>query len=163
GHARGLDIWGADTFEGWWAGWADSVKPDIRDRIRRINNDRADYPDDYFDMVISNQVLEHVTHPEAVIADIHRMVKPGGCFIAAFPVIETWYEGHIGLYFGHRFKPGTAVRGIYFDLCHRLGFGLYRAGKTRAEWVKMSEAMLDNACFYYPHRRLMSAIKDLFG
>jgi SAM-dependent methyltransferase len=164
GRTCGLDIWGADTFTGFWAPWINSVKPDARDHIRRIENDRTDYPDNHFDIVMSNQVLEHVTNPEAVIADVHRMVKPGGCFIAAFPVIETWYEGHIGLYFGHRFKSGTAMRRVYFDLCHRLGFGLYRnAAKTRREWVKMSEAMLDNSCFYYSHQRLMSSIETSFG
>jgi SAM-dependent methyltransferase len=164
GRARGLDVWGADTFTGFWAPWVDLVKPDVRDRIRSIENDRTDYPDDHFDIVMSNQVLEHVTDPEAVIADIHRMVKPGGYFIAAFPVIETWYEGHVGLYFAHRLKPGSPLRRIYFDLCHRLGFGLYRnAVKTRQEWVQMSETMLDKSCFYYPHRRLISATKIRSG
>jgi SAM-dependent methyltransferase len=91
---RGLDIWGADTFAGFFAGWADSGS---RDRVHKIENGRADYPDNHFDLIISNQVLEHVSDPEAVISDMHRMIKPGGTFIAAFPVVETWYEGHVGL------------------------------------------------------------------
>jgi SAM-dependent methyltransferase len=161
GRARGLDIWGADTFS-FFPGWAESVKPDIRERMRKIENDRADFPDGYFDVVLSNQVLEHVTCPETIIADIVRMTKPGGYFIAAFPVIETWYEGHVGLYFGHRFKPGMARR-FYFDLCHRFGFGLYRTGKARAEWVKTREAFLDEGCFYHPLQRLMSAIEKTVG
>src|SRR5262249_41570364 len=140
GLARGLDIWGADTFRGFWAPWAAELKIDVRDRIRKIENARADYPDDHFDLVMSNQVLEHVPAPETVIADIHRMVKPGGSFIAAFPVVETWYEGHVGLYFAHRFRSGS-LRRAYFDLSHRLGFGLWRSARpTRAEWVKMIEA-----------------------
>ncbi len=163
GRAQGLDIWGADTYTGMFADWINSLEPNIRDRIRKIESGRTDYPDDHFDLVISNQVLEHVTSPEAVIADICRMMKPGGCFIAAFPVTETWYEGHVGLYFGHRFKPDAATRRIYFDLSHRLGFGLYRHGKTRAEWLKMVETMLDESCFYYPYQRLMSAIEKTFG
>jgi SAM-dependent methyltransferase len=163
GRARGLDIWGADTFAGYFARWINMVKPEIRDRIRKIENGRADYPADHFDFVMSNQVLEHVTDPEAVVADIHRVVKPGGLFMAPFPVTGTWYEGHVGLYFAHRFKPGGAPRRVYFDLCHRLGFGLYRDGMPRDRWVKMSEKTLDDACFYYPHRRLMSAIERTFG
>jgi SAM-dependent methyltransferase len=162
-RSRGLDIWGADTFGGFFAGWAQSLLPQSRERVRRIENGRADYPDSHFDLIISNQVLEHVSDPEAVISDIHRLMKPGGTFIAAFPVIETWYEGHVGLYFGHRFKPGAA-RHLYFDLCHRLGFGLYRsAGKTRSEWVSFAETFLDQSCFYYSHSRLMSSIAQAFG
>jgi SAM-dependent methyltransferase len=162
-RTRGLDMWGADTFAGFFAGWADSLTPGSRDYVRRIENGRADYPDNHFDLVISNQVLEHVSNPEAIISDIHRVVKPGGTFIAAFPVIETWYEGHVGLYFGHRFRPGAA-RHVYFDLCHRLGLGLYQASfKTRSEWLDFAESFLDNSCFYYPYSRLISAIQDTFG
>lgn len=162
-RAHGLDIWGADTFAGFFAGWANSLMPGSRERVRKIEKGHADYPDNHFDLVISNQVLEHVSDPEAVIFDIHRMVKPGGTLIAAFPVIETWYEGHVGLYFGHRFEPG-AVRHIYFDLCHRLGLGLYRtAFEARSEWLNFAESFLDNSCFYYPHSRLIPAIQKTFG
>ena len=100
--------------------------------MQKIENGRADFPDEHFDLVFSNQVLEHVTDPEAVIADMCRLVKPGGTFISAFPVTETWYEGHIGLYFVHRFPKGSRLRQRYFDLCHRLGFGIHRGKHSRA-------------------------------
>jgi hypothetical protein len=43
GRARGLDIWGADTFAGCWAGSASQVAH-LRDRVRNIENGRTDYP-----------------------------------------------------------------------------------------------------------------------
>jgi SAM-dependent methyltransferase len=162
-RSRGLDIWGADTFDGFWAGWTESLLPSSRDRVRRIENGRADYPDNHFDLVISNQVLEHVSDPEAVISDMHRMVKPGGSLIAAFPMVETWYEGHVGLYWAHRFKPAAARR-AYLDFSCRLGFGLYRKSfQTRADWLRWAETFLDESCFYYPRSRLMPAIERTFG
>ena len=163
GLARGLDIWGADTFAGFYAAWSAAVQPEARNRVRKIENIRADYPDRHFDLVISNQVLEHVSDPEAVIADIFRMTKPSGLFIAAFPVTETWYEGHLGLYFAHRFAPGSSARRAYFDICHRLGRRLYRRNLTRVEWVATSEKTLDDACFYYPRRRMLTAAEKIFG
>ena len=42
--------------------------PQARDRVRTIQNGVIDFPDGHFDLVLSNQVLEHVTDPEAVIA-----------------------------------------------------------------------------------------------
>jgi SAM-dependent methyltransferase len=163
GLNRGLDIWGADTFTGNYVGWASELTPQVRDRVRLIQNGHADFPDGHFDLVMSNQVLEHVTDPEAVIADIFRMIKPGGQFMAAFPVTETWYEGHVGLYFAHRFRPGSRLRRVYFDLSYRIGRGLYRENVTRKQWARNCEYLLDNVCFYYPRRRLFVALENIFG
>jgi SAM-dependent methyltransferase len=163
GLSRGLDIWGADTFTGYYAEWANLVLPQAKERIVGIESGRASFPDHHFNVVFSNQVLEHVTDPEAVLADMHRLLKPGGMFIAAFPVREAWYEGHIGLYFAHRFKVGSRWRHAYFDFCHRIGLGLYRGNLTRTQWLAYLERTLDEACFYYPKRRLRAAIKNIFG
>jgi hypothetical protein len=50
GRASGLDIWGADAFAGYYSGWADAVKPGAKDRIVGIVDQRADFPDDHFDL-----------------------------------------------------------------------------------------------------------------
>jgi SAM-dependent methyltransferase len=163
GRQQGLDIWGADTFAGYFEDWFKSVRPEAKDRIRRIEGGSADYPDGHFDVLFSNQVLEHVTDPERVIGDMHRLLKPGGLFVAAFPVVDTWYEGHVGLYFAHRFAAGSASRRSYFKLCHRLGFGLYRGQLAAKDWVAMSERTLDEACFYYSKKRMTRTIETIFG
>lgn len=163
GRQHGLDIWGADTFSGNYARWLAAVPQEVQDRVRKIENGRADYPDGHFDLVFSNQVLEHVTDPEAVVADMCRLVKPGGVFISAFPVTETWYEGHIGLYFVHRFPKGSQLRQRYFDLCHRMGFGIHRGKHSRETWVERSGRTLDDVCFYYDHARMMRAVENAFG
>jgi SAM-dependent methyltransferase len=131
--------------------------------VRKIENGRADFPDGHFDLVFSNQVLEHVTDPEAVIGDMYRLVKPGGTLITAFPVTETWYEGHIGLYFAHRFPKGSALRQRYFDLSHRMGLGIHRGKHSREAWVEKSGRTLDDVCFYYRRARMKQAVENTFG
>ncbi len=163
GRERGLDIWGADTFAGYYAEWSKAAPSPARDRILKIDNGRASFPDEHFDLVLSNQVLEHVTDPEASIADIFRLIRPGGTLIAAFPVTETWYEGHVGLYFAHRFGKGSKPRDVYFRLARRLGFGLYYPKATPAEWARISGKTLDDACFYYPHARMVRALENISG
>jgi SAM-dependent methyltransferase len=160
GLERGLDIWGTDTYEGYYAGF--SSRPDAKERVRPIIDGRADFPDQHFAVLFSNQVLEHVTDPEAVIADMHRLLRPGGVLIAAFPVTATWYEGHTGVYFVHWFDPGSRWRRRYFELCHRLGLGLYRGNLATAEWTAMCEKTLDQACYYYPRRRMVAAFENAF-
>jgi 2-polyprenyl-6-hydroxyphenyl methylase/3-demethylubiquinone-9 3-methyltransferase len=39
---------------------------------------RSIFPSEFFDLVISDQVLEHVADLEAVTAEVARVLKPGG-------------------------------------------------------------------------------------
>lgn len=52
-----------------------------------LEGDAADLPfsDDAVDAVTLLDVLEHVADPPAVVAEIHRILKPGGVLIASVP------------------------------------------------------------------------------
>jgi SAM-dependent methyltransferase len=50
----------------------------------------AEYPAGYFDMVVVWHVLEHLKHPEQIVAEIHRILKPGGKLIIAVPNFSSW-------------------------------------------------------------------------
>lgn len=52
---------------------------------------RISEPDQSFDMVLSTQVLEHVTNPVDYLAEAFRLLKPGGQFICTTHGI---YEDH---------------------------------------------------------------------
>ena len=43
--------------------------------------------DAQFDLVICTQVLEYVPDPSAAIAEIHRVLKPGGCLMLSVPAV----------------------------------------------------------------------------
>ncbi len=57
---------------------------------------KAEFPDNYFDMVHISHVIEHVTNPRAYIKEIYRILKKGGILFIATPDIEsklyTWYR-----------------------------------------------------------------------
>lgn len=45
----------------------------------------AGYPADYFDEVIIWHVLEHVRHPRETVAEVRRILRPGGRLIVSLP------------------------------------------------------------------------------
>lgn len=54
---------------------------------------RLAYPDGDFDAVLSLGTLEHVSHPEHSLAEIHRVLVPGGRFYCyKLPNRHSWVE-----------------------------------------------------------------------
>ncbi len=50
-------------------------------------------PDNYFDCVIIQAVLEHVLEPQQVVLEIHRVLKPDGIVYAETPFLQQVHEG----------------------------------------------------------------------
>lgn len=46
---------------------------------------RIPYPDEFFDMVICTQVLEHTPNPEVALTEIKRVLKKDGTLFISFP------------------------------------------------------------------------------
>lgn len=51
--------------------------------------DAIPYADEAFDIVFADNVLEHLVTPEDVFAEVKRVLKPGGVFIAKTP--NAWH------------------------------------------------------------------------
>ena len=52
---------------------------------RKVNVERLDFPDGYFDLIICNHVLEHVDRPDTALAEFSRCLAPGGHLVAQTP------------------------------------------------------------------------------
>jgi SAM-dependent methyltransferase len=55
-------------------------------RIRRLDLTSLPYPDADFDVVIANHVLEHVADESRALAEIRRVLRPGGWAMLAVPI-----------------------------------------------------------------------------
>ncbi|MBW7876796.1 MAG: class I SAM-dependent methyltransferase [Candidatus Cloacimonetes bacterium] len=55
------------------------------DEGRKASANQIPYPDRSFDLVFSDNVLEHLEHPELVFQEVFRVLKPGGVFLAKTP------------------------------------------------------------------------------
>ena len=45
-----------------------------------------------FDIVFSKQVFEHVRFPEPLLAEVQRILKPGGSFIGSVSALESYHS-----------------------------------------------------------------------
>jgi SAM-dependent methyltransferase len=152
GRSQGLEFYGVDRA-------ADSSeRPEA---FRPLVDGAIPFEDNFFDVVVSNQVFEHVADPPRAVAEISRVLKPGGRFLALFPDDTSWFEGHVGLYFVHWMSRSLAHR--YMMFCHRLGFGYYREGKTAKEWADFMLHQLETDVFYHSPHDLRKWWSDAFG
>lgn len=66
-----------------------AVSHDVDDRIRFATEARTQDHGSY-DFVISINSMEHFSDPEAVLASMISLLKPGGCLLVSFD--PTWYS-----------------------------------------------------------------------
>jgi SAM-dependent methyltransferase len=82
-HWRGVDIAGS---------------PEVRARVRQDGTfDTFDgvslpYADASFDVVYSDQVFEHVRHPDQLVREVARVLKPGGRFMGTVSYLEPYHS-----------------------------------------------------------------------
>ncbi|MGA9874569.1 MAG: methyltransferase domain-containing protein [Solirubrobacteraceae bacterium] len=63
-----------------------------RPGIRRLDVTSIDFPDDTFDIIVINHVLEHVPDDRAAIAELRRTLRPTGVVIMQHPRDEALAE-----------------------------------------------------------------------
>jgi SAM-dependent methyltransferase len=54
-------------------------------RLRHEDAEALSFDDEQFDFVVSNDVLEHVNEPVAALAEMYRVLKPGGELFLSLP------------------------------------------------------------------------------
>lgn len=64
------------------------------------------YPSGFFDIVMSNEVIEHVQDDRKAITEIIRVLKPGGRLMLFCPNIGYPFETH-GIYWRKRYRFGN--------------------------------------------------------
>ena len=91
-------------------------KDPLIDSVHFINldNDILDVPDNYFDILIAGDVLEHLTDPWGVLSKMSSKVKPGGQILISLPNIREM-KAVWSIFFKGRFAYTT--EGI-FDRTH---------------------------------------------
>lgn len=114
----------------------------------------ADFPAGFFDIVIADQVFEHVADLNKVAADIARLLKPGGVLLGMFPARFRLIEPHYRLPLVHWLPKGRFQDALIRTMV-RSGLGVRPpegiSAETMASVVGIYAA---TETFYRPNREV---------
>jgi SAM-dependent methyltransferase len=133
------------------------------DIIRKMENEQIPFPDNYFSLVINNQVLEHVQDLEPVLAEFARVLTPGSRLLSLFPDRGVFREGHCGVPFLHWFPKRSVLREYYAFAWRSMGFGYHKLGKSNMRWSRDFCAWLDQWTHYSKLSEIHRAFKTYFA
>lgn len=164
GLDRELNIKGADVF------YAGSTTRDdaaaaglLNTSVFEILDGKIPFPDHSFDLVVNNQVMEHVEDLDGVLAEIHRVLAPGGTVLSLFPSRDVWREGHIGIPFSHRLPKGSRLRFYYTWALRKLGLGTWKEqAPTCRQWAIDKLAWIDAFTVYRSRTAIFTSYDRLF-
>ncbi|RLJ67593.1 class I SAM-dependent methyltransferase [Sulfurisoma sediminicola] len=158
---QGIDAFGCDVFyDG--GSYESAVDRELLGQVifpMDANTNVIPFPDGTFDLVVSNQVMEHVPDLDRVLAEIHRVMKPGAQVLSLFPDRSVWREGHVGIPFLHWFPKRSAFRVHYAATLAALGLGYFRQGRSPMNWSREMCSWLDQ----WTHYRTLDDIHGAFA
>jgi SAM-dependent methyltransferase len=163
-RASGLNMLGADVF---YSGSNAHAEADdaglIGDAVHEIRDGRLPFADRAFDLIVNNQVMEHVDDLDAVLREIHRVLKPGGTLLSLFPARDVWREGHIGIPFSHWFSRDSHPRFLYTWALRALGFGTWKEqAPTARAWAVDKLRWLDTYTRYRSRAEIFATYARYF-
>lgn len=165
GIAMGLDIFGADVF---YSGAKDRIEAAqsglLGSIIQEIQDGRIGFADSSFDLVVNNQVMEHVADLDATLREIHRVLKAGGLLLSIFPSREVIREGHIGIPFSHRLPRDSRLRFYYTCALRWLGFGTWKEqAPTCRQWAMDKLRWIDDYTYYRSRKEIFRTFNRYFA
>src|SRR5271168_729741 len=145
--AAGFDAYGVDTFEDMWEQYEAAARS-RGNRILRVSpGEPLPFEDGRFDLVVSNQVFEHISDLAPVGSELARLLRPGGALITIFPTREIFVEPHLKAPFVHWFTPGSASQRAALRVSHALRL-CNRPNQERESWVSEEQGNLQKHIFY---------------
>jgi SAM-dependent methyltransferase len=142
---QGFDAYGVDARSDYVANGRDYLGPD---RLAALDGTMYPYPDDHFDIVISDQVFEHVAHLGQLAGEVARTSKVGAVGLHVFPGKWTFTEGHLQAPLVH-WLPKGPVRRAAISAVLRAGLTApYFADRALAERTEIFSRYSDQETFY---------------
>ena len=143
----GYDAWGVDTFDTVWQQYGHAAGAHGGRIVHAPAGAPFPFGDASFNIVVTNQVFEHIETPAPVLRELTRVLRPHGLLVAIFPTREVVIEPHLQAPFVHWFRTGSPAQARALRLCHTLGF-CNDPGRVPSAWVAEEMNALRQHMFY---------------
>jgi len=106
-----------------------------------LNSDPLPFKDDFFDIVLMEEVIEHLVNPYNAIREAYRVLKRGGLFLLSTPNL-AWWLNRLALLLGYQpywsecstiYNVGKFKRNLRQPLSGHLRLYTYKALKQLLE------------------------------
>jgi len=85
-----------------------------------LNTDKIPYPNEYFDLGIAIEVIEHLADPDNLLSETSRLIKKNGYFLISTPNLASWINRllfilgvvPIGYEISWKYRIGDSIIGI---------------------------------------------------
>ena len=125
----------------------------LTSELQRVDAEHLPFPDASFDLVYSWGVIHHSEHPELMVAEIRRVLKPGGTFIGmmygrySLKVLKTW------IWFALlRGRPWMSFRQMLARYVESPGTKAYTVKECRALFAAFQEFHAEHVLTIYDTR-----------
>lgn len=159
-----VEVYGCDAFYGGGSPPEQALAAELeKGIIRRMEGDTIPFGPNRFDLVVSNQVFEHVEDLGVVLGEIHRVLAPGGVLLSLFPDRSVWREGHCGIPFLHWLPKKARWRIPLVALLRGVGLGYNKGQAGVWEWSQRVCDWLDRWTYYRDEKRILAQFGGYFA
>lgn len=159
----GADLYGVDLTE---AGISTTRRHleayGMSSQLRQVDAETLPFEDRSFDLVYSWGVIHHSERPERIVAEIHRILRPGGEFVGMFyqrpslVSLRVWLKH--GLLTG---KPWRSFADVLYHHVESIGTKAYTVREMRRMFSSFSNTTITPILTFHDTQKLPAFIVNL--
>ena len=111
-----------------------------------LNEDELPFPEGFFDLAVSLEVIEHLANPDNMLSEIHRVLRGGGWLLISTPNLASW-ANRLSLLLGYQPYNVEVSTEIVAGIPYAKGIFQTPGGHIRAFTLRALKRLLEHHGF----------------
>ena len=131
--------------------------------LQRTDAEKLPFPDEMFDVVYSWGVIHHADRPDRIIAEIKRVLKPGGVFLGMMYGRHSVVGVKLWIRYGLlRWRPWIGLNQVIWDQVESIGTKAYTVPELHQLFGAFRDLQTDSYLTEYDTRRIPPFLTNWF-